>query len=394
MRHLIKIGVFCLMGITSCITPLDFKDIGYDDLLVVDALITDQEVIQKVYLTRSVQLTDTSSKKETNAVVWVENEIGDKVMFEERRPGAYFSAAPFAAQLGHTYTLRIETNDGRSYTSSEASMNYTPTIDSIYAEFEPSPYPHDPAGGKFHFFVDSHQNTNRHKYFRWTWNSTFKLSVPTPARWKWLGGNDFILIEYGSPNGDQQIQYCWKSDSSTQILLEELLNESAEIRKKEILSFHSETRMMFQGYSIEIKQYAISKQSFDYWSQIEEINQKQGSLSDKQVGTIRGNMSNSGDSEEIVLGYFDVAQEQKLRKKFVARDFLKEGYRVVDVSFVYCSDTEPAESSVDEIGSFLEANPGWILGYFITSPPTAVYLRRRCADCTLYGSNVEPPFWN
>lgn len=378
----------------SCISPIDVEDFGYDNLLVVEATITDQDEPQTVRLTRTQKLTDTAATKETGAQVWLEDGSSTQTAFSETRPGVYRTAGNFAAIPGESYTLHILTSSGKTYVSDVVQMTPTPEIDSIYAEFEMDPQPENQYGGYFRFFLDSRNNPEKHSYFRWTWNSTFQLEIPTPARWKWMGGNEFITIEWGGVNNHLQVQHCWKSDSSSLINIEELLNESKEILHLPIHTIHSNTRVMQIGYSLEVKQYAISKAAYDYWNLIEETTQQQGSLSDKQVGTIRGNLRNASDASGIVLGYFDVVQERAVRRYFDPFDFTSKGFRRAQVYFVDCDDTAVMTSGVDEIGAFMEEHgDAWMLGYFITSPSSVVYLRKRCADCTNYGVNKKPAFW-
>ncbi len=392
-KDLILIGLI-IFSFGSCISPIDVEDFGYDNLLVVEATITDQNTPQTIRLTRTQKLTETTAASETGAQVWLEDEGNNQTMFNETAPGVYKTLGNFGANPGVSYTLHILTSSGKSYVSQAVQMTSTPEIDSIYAEFELDPQPENQYGGYFRFFLDSRNNPEKHPYFRWTWNSTFELEVPTPARWKWLGGNEFITIEWGGVNNHLQVQHCWKSDSSTLINIEELLNESKEVLHLPIHTIHSGTRVMQIGYSLEVKQYAISKAAYDYWNLIAETTQQQGLLSDKQVGTIRGNMRNTSDASEIVLGYFDVVQERAVRRYFDPYDFTSKGFRRGQVYFVDCDDTAVMSSAVDEIGEFMEEHgEAWVLGYFITSPSTAVYLRKRCADCTLYGVNTKPAFW-
>ncbi|GEM_PF-6719317 len=389
-------SILVLLTFNQCTEPIDPLTIGFDDLLVVEGLITDQLDRQKVTLSRTIPLglEDSTARMEVGAAVWMVDQDGQRIDFVEEEEGVYLTQQPYAGSVGGTVQLFIETMNENRYESDVVTMVATPPLDSIYAEFEPQPSVNNAQGGVFNFFIDARNNPGQNRYYRWTWNSTFELTVPHPSKWLWLGGNDVILREVGGENNDLQVQFCWNTETSTEIILQELRTPSTGITRLPITGFHSDSKRMRLGYSLEVKQYALSGPSFDYWSAVAESTQDRGSLFDSQVGTIAGNIRNVNNDREVVLGIFEASQEVSIRRQYDPLDFNSVGFRRSGVNFIECPSVIPLVSEVDEIGKTMEERQGSvILTFFITQPPTAIYYPPRCADCTRYGDNQRPSFW-
>jgi len=381
---------------TGCVEQIAPEQLEFEDLLVVEGFITDQEVPQEISLTRTFFLTESeTSNAESGADVVVVNQSGDRISFIEEEPGRYLSEAPFAAEVGGSLQLFITTASGREYESSEVTVLSTPPIDSLYAEFTPEPYFRNFFAGRFSFFIDARANPEANRFYRWKWNSTFELSMRRPSRWLFIN-NEFIIRERGSENDSLQVEVCWQTRENSDLSIDELLVPAQGIERLPILNFFSEEGFMKRGYSLEVKQYAISSESYAFWNQIKETNEGQGSLSDTQPGTIVGNIRSLSNPDEIVLGFFEAAQEVSVRRQFDRLDFFDDGFRVIRPNFVDCFNVDSLVSgkSAAEVAAALEEfGPDYVLTYFTDAPPLAYYYPIECALCTEYGSNVRPDFW-
>ncbi len=378
--------------IVSCVEPVDFESIGFDDLLVVDAMITDEPGIQTVILSRTHPLGSDTTVYEWGASVYMQDLSGRRVDFLQNNSGFYQTASDFAVIPGEKWQLFITTSDERNYISEIAEVIPTPAIDSLYAEFIPSSSSINNLGGNFTFYIDAHQ-TNNTEYMRWTWNRTFELSVANPSRWLWTGGNNYEIRELGGVNDSIQVEICWRTEILDKIMTRKLIDPGEGVVRLPMTSFHSDSKLMLRGYSMEVKQYALSEASFNYWNEIGNSIQGQGGISAIQVGTIRGNIRSVDNPDEIVLGYFDAVDEESVRRMFVAQNFNAAGYRRRFLNYVSCYDIETRQSDISELGETMEAfGPGWAIAFF-TSPSTVHYLPSRCSECTYYGSNKKPDFW-
>jgi len=392
IRWIRKVAVYLLIGIVSCIEPIEPSNLGFDDLLVVEALITDQAVHQEVVLNRTFAIDEEQADPEVGANVWLTDQDNQRVDFYEASDGRYLTVNPYGASVGGTLILHIETADGRAYESAEVLVEATLPIDSLYVVFTPEPVNSNLFGGRFSFFVDAQDNSVGNEYLRWRWNRTFEFSTGTPSRWLFENG-EFIIRERGSPNDSLQVEVCWSTLENQNINIQQLLVPNESITRFPIYEFHSEEGYMKKGFSIEAKVYALSEFSFAYWNSIKETSEDQGSLADTQPGSIIGNMRSLTNPTETVLGIFEASQEHSVRRQYDRLDFLDEGFKVIRANFIQCREAPLSSSDeVHAVDSMLSIyGVDWTLAYF--GDETAFYLPKYCSECTAIGTNQQPSFW-
>lgn len=380
----------------GCIETIPSEQLEFEDLLVVEGLITDQPIRQEISLSRTIFLTDSARfNPESGADISIMDQNGVTIPFSETEPGRYVTNFPFGAEVGGTLQLFITTASGRAYESSEVNVLSTPPIDSIYAEFMPEPVQRNSFAGRFNFYLDARNNPESNRYYRWKWNSTYDFSLRRPSRWLFID-NEFIIRERGSENDSLQVEVCWIINESKNLNISELLVPSQGIERFPILDFHSETGFMKRGFSLEVKQYAISQDSYNFWNQIRETNEDQGSLSDTQPGTIAGNITSVDNPNEIVLGYFEASQEMSVRRQYNRDDFFDDGFRVIRSNLIECFgvDSVVSAKTPEAVAATLQdLGPNWVLTYFTDAPPQAYYYPIGCSDCTQYGTNQRPAYW-
>ena len=391
-----KYYLFLLVFVfNSCIEEIDPEALRFDDLLVVEALITDQPVRQEVLLSRTSAINESVNNQETGATVWMIDQNGERINFSEDGAGRYLSTSPYAAEIGGQLQLFINTGNGGQYESDVVTVQATSPIDSVFAEFTPEPLTRNLFAGRFSFFVDAKNNTEGNRYFRWKWNSTYEFSLRRPSRWLFVD-NEFIIRERGSENDSLQVEVCWQTQEGNDLFLQELQVLEAGVNKLPIYNFHSEEGFMKRGFSIEVKQYGLSRESYSFWSQIEETSQEQGSLADTQPGTIVGNIRSLNNSSELVLGLFEASQEVSVRRQYDRDDFFDDGFRVIRANLIDCLGVDSVTSlkTPEAVAATLEElGEEWVLTYFTDSPPFAYYFPIECSDCTLFGTNQQPAFW-
>ena len=131
--------------------------------------------------------------------------------------------------------------------------------------------------------------------------------------------------------------------------------------------------------------YAISEEEYLYWENLRDLNQEVGGLYDPIPAALPGNMISETRPERDVLGFFSVSGASS-KRIFIKNDTIpKPNY------YYYCiTDTVPNLNGIIGIGTDI----------FIverTDPPTVVYIispYKACVDCTVFGTNVKPPFWD
>lgn len=124
------------MSFTSCVEWFDPEIESFDDVLVVEGLLTDKEEKHLVKLSKSSSY---SNQQEFNPVesaqVYVTDQYGNDNIFYEEMPGYYYSDSDFFAQSGMLYTLTVEYDDN-VYVSNQQVLNNPLTVDSLIVNWD------------------------------------------------------------------------------------------------------------------------------------------------------------------------------------------------------------------------------------------------------------------
>jgi hypothetical protein len=122
------------------------KEVYYPELdstktsLVVIGMITDVPGAYTIKLSKAMSFYAASSNPEAGAIVYVEDAEGNQYPFVETIPGNYVSDPyNFITKYGETYTLIIQTKDGKGYKSSPQTLYSKGVLDSLYAVVKSAP---------------------------------------------------------------------------------------------------------------------------------------------------------------------------------------------------------------------------------------------------------------
>ena len=111
------------MIIGGCTETFDPPRGNYENLLVVDALISDENIPQVIKISRSHPIDTSQFIVESGATVYISDDNNIKYPFSETTSGNYQTELDdFTPVIGTTYTLNIATRDGQTYQSKPAKM--------------------------------------------------------------------------------------------------------------------------------------------------------------------------------------------------------------------------------------------------------------------------------
>lgn len=366
----------CLI-MQACIREFTPTFSEYEDILVVDALITDESVPHAITLSRSYPLDKRNSLPEIGAEVIVVKEDGENWVLKENSGGIYRTdTSTFKAHIGEKYQLRIRTKNSEEFESDWVEILPVAPIDSLLWQYEERVSITDGSvtqGVGIYLYASDPLNQTR--YYKWEFDETWEFRVP-------------FIAEGGLPNRTT----CWDEDKpkGIRIATTEFLAEDRLVRHPVYFITGSSNRLSI-GYSLIVRQYALLKESFDYWDQLNRINYRQGSLYDAPPAQIPGNIRNLTNPGKPVLGYFQ-ASGVATRQLFIFREELPPGF-YVSGGFPNCTVIDiPAT----DVGSYYK------LGYVLVSKYFNTQLQKEmavltnavaCVDCTVNGTNVKPSFW-
>jgi len=374
--------LFVCTLLSGCVDPFypDIED--NQESLVVEALITDQPGWQVIYLSRSSPVNDKGTHPERDAYVSVSDDLGRSTEFIEQHPGAYYSLMT-AGKLatGITYRLNIVTSNGEAYESEpEMFPSRSPAIDSVYWKFETvGTSDRTELINGIRFYLDLEAEADQGRNFRWELVETWEYRAAYLIDYYYDG----ILHKWPDPF---IYNTCWYMGKINHIYITTTRNEESNTIKGFPLNFVSEeTKRLQTRYSLQVLQYSLNDEAYDFWEQIEEQNQESGGIYEKQPDYVSGNMYNMNNQEEYVLGYFDLCPVSE--KRIFVDGIAELQYPAVDCTM----DTimHPADKPI-----YIKI-PFFLISFdpLKISPPYGVGTHL-CFDCRNGGgTTIKPDFW-
>ncbi|GLB50957.1 DUF4249 domain-containing protein [Neptunitalea lumnitzerae] len=396
----------------GCVEPYPIATNSYEELLVVDATLTDSLQYQTVKLTKSYPLTTESATYVNNATVWIEDTDGQIFNFSQiETDSTYISDVQFNAQQNNSYSLHITTSNGNEYTSEWQNTPPQIQINDLYAEHA---FNEEGTEGA-QVYIDVKSDDTTPIYLRYTYEETHKIRTPRVSSFEWeiqnyvspvFYGPDCITVEYDIilTERDAPVNICYKTNYSNNINLANSNNLSQNIIDKHPIRFiNKDDYILAERYSILATVYSESYQSYQYYQTLDKLNSNGSVLSPVQTGHIQGNIFNN-NSEEKIIGNFNVTA---VKTKRIFFDF---------TDFGFSQPSYPVEQDIHELDYMDACNPFkqpdrlvlrtllllenyQVLQYqqevtnFEILGKIYTVINPECADCTTFASNVKPAFW-
>lgn len=385
MRYKVGVnGLVCIMVllIVQCIDPFSPPEIEQAEAyLVVDGYVDVERGEAVIKLTRTQNLADASSEPlESGAQVTLEINGSTTYPLSEESTGVY-SRFGLSIDFDDQCKLLIRTG-GKDYESSIVKAIRTPEIDSVT-------YRADDTGVRIE--VTTHDPGNNTWYYQWRYEETAQYRSRFQSLYTYGGFNNFL-----NRTVDNDIYVCWKTYPSTTILVGTSSGLSDDVIYKFPLTFLPSTSWKLSiKYSIMVRQFAIDKDAYNYWTELKKNTETVGSLFDPQPSQVTGNFRCTSDPSEPILGYFSV-RSIKEKRIFLERFTDIPDYTIIS-GYAHClpSDTDTVELA--EINDFpdryllintvyAEGSPA-LIGFTSHSPV--------CIDCRLLrdGTTTKPDFW-
>ncbi len=403
MKHINTIyRLFLLFAIISvlggCTEEISFKTENLESALVIEATITNEIKNHEILLSRTYKFEADGPIPEENATVVMVSESGT-FNFTENESGKYVSTQSFSAQPGLDYVLKISTANGESYSSKPTRLTTTTDIGDLYAERRTNDTEEDGVS----IFVDTYDPTGTSQYYRFEYEESYKVVAP-----KWRA-NDLVVIDPEWPACSVELvpktderRVCFATDTSNTLILGTTANlEEDRLSRFEVRRVNTDNYIIGHRYSILVRQYVQSNEAFSYFSNLQEFSESESLFSQVQPGFFSGNISSETNSEDKVIGFFELTYVSEKRIFFNYNDLFPGVDQPPYVS--PCFEFAPVRDQghpTDECGLLITALLNNEISYWMENPEpesieTGPYLMVPivCGDCTELGSNVAPDFW-
>jgi len=347
------------------------------NILVVDGFINTGGDSTFIKLSRTVTL---ANKKivnpETGATLSIETSNNESASLFEKEKGLYYIPM-ITFGPNKKYRLKIKTKNGANYLSDFVQSTISPQIDSVNYEIKPN---------GLQVYVNASDVTNKTRYYRWEYDETWIFYALYNSNHIWRKG------PAAEPrDAAENIYQCWGNANSSTVLT----GSSAKLDKDVIhLSpltlVPSTSEKLTEKYSILVKQYALTKEAYDFWQSLKKNTENLGSIFDVLPSELTGNIHNVANNAEPVIGYISAGTTQK-KRIFITRDRLPKWrpeypYSCGAPDTVLLKDERTAFSGASYL-PIAEVNDefGNVIGHTGAA--------RICSDCTIRGTAKRPIFW-
>ncbi|MEZ4826370.1 MAG: DUF4249 domain-containing protein [Bacteroidia bacterium] len=380
--------IWILMALwMGCVEPFEPDLQDYENALVVEGYIPEGKNPAKVILSRTFGFDQDKPEYINGATVYILDDQGKQIRLQSKGKGVYESDTTVAEGIpGRSYQLQVNLPDGKTYASSWEKMKTSGDIASLEHQFESFVTGFDTLSG-LQLYLSTTSSDQNARFYRWEYEETWMFRVPYPARGYW----NTVTKEPVFVESDSIRRTCYKSAKSVDILLfsTEGLQED-KIVDYPLLYISTRTDRLNLKYSILVKQHVLSAEAYNYWRVMKEINQELGTLFDPIPSDISGNIRNTDDPDEAVIGYFS-ADGFAQKRIFIDRIDFPPAF--IETGFGNC----PYDSffSKDDMQRYVLAGNAWVgaIADFAGNIIGYTGSTRKCSDCTTQGSLKKPDFW-
>jgi hypothetical protein len=387
--------IIITVNLSACKTPYTPEPItASTNYLVVEGLINISDSTF-ITLSRTVNISaKTTVKPELKATITIESNNGGSYPLKELGNGVY--AAPnYNLNPVNQYRVRIKTANSSTYTSDFEQTMVSPQIDSISWKTTAT---------ALNIYTNTHDPNNATRYYRWDYNEEWEFRSDYDSFFV----SDGLTISYRDP--DKHVYQCYGGDTSHIITLGTSSQLAQDIINQQLINtIPSSAEKIGRKYTILVKQYALTKNAYDYWTLLKKNTEQLGSIFDSQPSASIGNIHNVNVPSEPVIGYISTGTITTNRI-FITKSQLPHWV------------TTPAypitafQCELDTIGRVPGKYPwqnqyiNWKAPEFIGplyieipvdagfNPVTSgidfwLSARPLCVDCTLRGKTTPPPYW-
>lgn len=370
MKKKINILIPILFLLGGCVTQFVPEVDETRQLLVVEGTVTNNPGPYLIKISKSFPLGQKSaSQAVTGCIVTITDDLGGSYSLTPASAGNYYTLPDFRGIIGRKYSLHIQTPDRLTYESYPMELKAVPPVDSIYYQkltlVKPEAYTTGAEGAQI--YLSTHDPVNACRYYRWDFAETWEIRLP-----------------FSRPVN----KVCWINEQSSDIFIKSTTALTEDIIIHYPIKFvdNNTDRLKFR-YSILVNQYSLSPEEYLYWEKLRAVTQNVGGLYDVIPAAIPNNLYCIEKPSEKVLGYFSVSGKASMRK------FIREGFRGVINMYSDCiSDTIHTMIPPSGVNQYV-----WVLeseaGPCLICPYQVLTTIRGCADCTVRGSNIKPPYW-
>jgi len=370
-------GCICLI-LNSCITEYTARGLNeQENILVVEGMISEGQFT--ITLSKSVRLTNVNPGNivyVNHAHVVVQCDDGTQIQADNNDPSFETTNGQYTFHIDklnfdRQYRLQIILKEDGiqtlEYCSEYQVPIKTPEIDSIF---------YTKAGYRepVIIHVTTQSSDEDVLYFQWSFTEDWEIHAN-------LMSFEPFVYPY----------YCWGKTESQDLLIGSAQRTVEGRLTDRITEIRPTDRKLRLLYRIRVKQHALSKRAYEYFSNIKKNVRETGDIFSPIPSEISGNITCITDPDRPVIGYVEVSTASRNERYLDWYDNVFE----YSESYLNCEGSAYRSTIVDFI--IMESGEKYVpfaWEYNETGDFVVVYKNIRCVDCTLYNATtIRPDDW-
>ncbi len=395
------IYISTLLTIASCIEAVELNNNQeFKSNIVISAILTDEFKKHTIQVSKTVPVNADKPNPEKNASVNIIDNTGTTYNFIETEDGIYTSATEFAARANVAYTLQIQTENGKRYTSKPETLPLSSEIEDITINVENNDLDNIQEAV---IRVNSTTTNDSGKYFRYEYDETFKVQALFWRSRTIIIKSDTRPYEFELINKDPSIYgdgSCYGNEKSKEILITETISlDEDRVLGYPIRKIPLDHYRIGRRYSILVTQYVMNQNTYNFYDKLEKFSDGNNIFSETQVGNIPNNIIPETNPNDNVVGFFEVSSVSSKRVFFNRSDFTDTDFKD-HVSFQFCNQEELRRPLIeDAFGKsplLSSLQNGWVYLKDPDNPSDTspyILIRKVCGECDHVGQPTPPSFW-
>jgi hypothetical protein len=296
-----------MVSLGACIKPFDPKiDANSVNKFVVDGGVTSLEGYQIVKVSKASSVDQAKYIPVNGCDIDIIDDLGQHFALTQYEDGAYrvwMNASDLIP--GRAYMLKVLTSSGEVLESLFDTMPNGPEdVGDVYMEItdiqtnDPEIQLHG-----IQFYTDFIADEMDSRYHRWKLTETWEYHAEYALEYyyDWTG-----LHQVSPPDSSQMV--CWNTVVVNDIYTLSTVNLSENSLDRYPLNYvRNTTDKLKILYSLLIEQSALSEDAYLYWDKLRININQEGGLYTSQPIAIKGNVFNTSDPENEVLGFFQAS---------------------------------------------------------------------------------------
>jgi len=290
---------FLIVLLVGCLDPIEFErpETIQDGLAIQGKLTKGEPSHIRVTVRKVFNFKERESLLNVKSVDLID-EKGNQFSIPSFRDGVFdYTLTDFPIDYHVGYKIRVSTFDNRTFESSLESVLPVPTPKNLTTRFIEKKRPN----------VIGDLETVE----------LLSFGIDTPIKATTSDTNSRILWELQGTYKltDDNFKTCYVDISPFQnyIPFNGTTSSASEVEAVSLYETIPNLSIFAQGYYFSVFQQSLSETAFDYWSQLNFINNRSGNMFEPPVGNITSNLVNIDNPKEEVFGFFYATEERVLR---------------------------------------------------------------------------------